>query len=386
MQLKEESFIGVDNHFDDFNFFYKKYYENGLLKSKQTLGCLSEFEYSEEGKILVEEISQDNGGGDDFFKSEYKYEGLTTRIFLYKTGYSNPLEDQFVHDEKYSYLSRFREVSDGPSPIYPLNELLSIEELIYNESKEIIIRKKTNLKKNSFSEEKRSFDDSGNLINRVYIENNIIQSNSTYNYRNGILESFLVDNAISYLKYNDDGKIIEINCFEKVDDVEVFYSKTVLEYLQNRFISVKFDTSNEEGFRLKDELAFFGWESLFEKDSESVLKLNCLLNPHYDYYQKNYEVKFIYGLNNEIKQSTVINTQKNWKTELDSSGVENRIHYDAKVEETRFFIYKYREVTKKANNSENILININPVEYIDGFTIKDNQIEHMFTHKFEYYE
>ncbi len=384
MRLKEESFTGIDNHFDDFNFFNKKYYENGLLKSKQSFGYLSEFEYTEDGIILVEKISQDNGGGDDFFKREYKYEGLTTRIFHYKTGYSD-LRDEFVPDETCSYLSRPREIRDGPSPIYPLNELLSIEELIYNESKEIIIRKKTNLKKNSFSEEKRSFNDLGNLINRVYIENNIIQSNSTYNYKNAVLESFLVDNAISYLKYNDDGRIIEIDCFEKVDEVEVFYSKTVLEYLQNRLISVNFNASNEEGFRFNDELGFYGWESLFEEESESALKLNCLLNPYYDYYQKNYEVKFIYGLNNGIKQSTVINTQKNWKTELDSSGVEDIIYYDVEIEETRFFIYKYKEGIKRANNSENI-ININPVEYIDGFTIKDNQIEHMFTHKFEYYE
>ncbi|MFV8324688.1 hypothetical protein [Flavobacterium sp. ZS1P14] len=384
MRLKEESFTGIDNHFDDFNFFYKKYHENGLLKSEQKFGHFSEFEYTEDGKILVEKISQDNGGGDDFFKREYKYEGLTTRIFHYKTGYSD-LRDQFVPDETYSHLSRLREVRDGPLPIYPLNELLNIEELIYNESKEIIIRKKTNLKKNSFSEEKRSFDDLGNLINRVYIENNIIQSNSTYNYKNGVLESFLIDNAISYLKYNDDRRIIEIDCFEKVDEVEVFYSKTVLKYLQNRLISVNFNASNEEGLRLNDELGFFGWESLFEEESESALKLNCLLNPYYDYCQENYEVKFIYGLNNGIKQSTVINTQKNWKTELDSSGVEDIIYYDVEIEETRFFIYKYKEGIKKANNSENI-ININPVEYIDGFTIKDNQIEHMFTHKFEYYE
>lgn len=385
MQLKNESFIGVDNHFDDFNFFYKKYYENGLLKSNETRGNLAEFEYTVDGKILVEKISQDNGGGDDFFKSEYKYEGLTARSFHYKTGYSE-MRDNYVPDETYSNLSRLRNVHDGPLPIYPLNELLSIEELIYNESKEIITRKKTNLKKNCFSEEKRSFDDLGNLINRVYKENNIIQSNSTYNYKNGVLESFSVDNAISYLKYNQDGRVIEIDCFEIVDGVEVFYSKTVLEYLQNRLISVNFNASNEEGFRFNDELEFFGWESLFEEESKSALKLNCLLNPYYDYFQKNYEVKFIYGLNNEIKQSTVINTQKKWKTELDSNGVEDMIYYDVEIEEARFFIYKYKEGTKKAKNSENILFIINPVEYIDGFTIIDNQIEHMFTHKLEYYE
>ncbi|WP_035669389.1 hypothetical protein [Flavobacterium sp. 83] len=385
MQLKKESFTGVDNHFDQFAFFDKNYYENGLLKSNQVSGYRSEFEYTEDGKILVEKISQDNGGGDDFFKREYKYEGLTTRIFHYKTGYFD-LRDQFVPDETYSHLSRLRDVCDGPLPIYPLNELLSIEEIIYNESKEIISRKKTDLKNNSFSEEKRSFDDLGNLINRVYIENNIIQSNFTYNYKDGALESFLVDNAISYLKYNDDGSIIEIDCFEKVDGIEVFYSKTVLEYLQNRLIGVNFNVSNEGEFWLNDELSFFGWERLFEKENESALKLNCLLNPYYDYCQKSYEVKFIYGLNNEIKQSTVINTQKNWKTELDSNDYEDTMFFEEKIEENRFFIYKYNENLLINKSPENYMIMNHPIEYIDGFTIKDNKIEHLFTHKFEYYE
>jgi hypothetical protein len=359
MQLKNESFIGIDNHFDDFNFFYKKYYENGLLKSQQTAGYLSEFEYTEDGNILIEKITADNGGGDDFFKREYKYERLTTRIFHYKTGYSN-LRDQFVPDETYSHLSIARV---GTLPIHPLNELLSIEELIYSESKELISRKKTDLKNNSFSEEKRR-------------DNNLDDT----------LELKLVDNAITYFKHNDDGKIIEINCFERIKGVEVFYSKTVLKYLHNRIIGVDFNASNEESFYFNDELKFFGWESLFEEESESALKLNCLLNPYYDYCQKKYEVNFIYGLNNEIKESTVINTQKKWKRELDSSGVEDILYYNVEIEETRFFIYKYKEGIKKTNNSENILINSNPVEYIDGFTIKDNHLEHMFTHKFEYYE
>ncbi|UQD56859.1 hypothetical protein [Flavobacterium sp. K5-23] len=382
MQLKKETFIGIDNHFDDFNFFYKEYYENGLLKSKQTFGYLSEFEYTEDGKKLVEKIKSDNGGGDNFFKDEYKYEGLTTRIFRYKTGYSD-LNDQFVSVYPYQNLGEPRV---GQLPIYPLSELLSIEELVFNENKEIISQKKTDLKNNSFSEEKRVLDDLGNLINRVYSINNKIQSNFTYKYKDNVLESILVNNAITYFNYNDDGNIIEINCFEIIDDLEVFYSNTVLEYLDNRLIGVSFNASNEDGFSFDDELGFSGWESLFNKERKSTLRMDCLLNPYYDYNQKKYEVKFIYGLNNEIKQSTVINSQNNWKEELDSEGYEKTMLFEEKTEENRFFIYKYNENLLINKNSENYMIKNNPIEYIDGFIIKDNQIEHLFTHKFAYYE
>ena len=56
------------------------------------------------------------------------------------------------------------------------------------------------------------------------------------------------------------------------------------------------------------------------------------------------------------------------------------ILFVVQIHEKRFFVYKYIESIICENNSESKI-----VEYIDGFTIIDNDLEHMFTHKFEYY-
>ena len=54
---------------------------------------------------------------------------------------------------------------------------------------------------------------------------------------------------------------------------------------------------------------------------------------------------------------------------------EKTIHFEEKTEENRFFIYKYNEDLLINKSPENYMIMNNPIEYIDGFTIKDNKIE-----------
>lgn len=368
MQLRKETFRGSNDSF--YSDFEKIYYENGLLKSEWNDCISSGFDYDKDGEILNKTVTMDNGQGNNFFKSEYKHEGLTTRIFHYQIGYTD-LESFYDPDEQYPNLSRMR---DGNIPIYPLNELLSIEELIYNENKKVISRKKTDLTNNSFSGVKNSFDSLGNLIKSVSTENGIITSNSIYNYKDGVLDSYTVDNAISYLKYNERGNVVEIDCFEMLDGIETFDSKVVLEYMKNKLISVYYNTSDEESYTPNELLTFFEWEKLFEKGNETLLNLNHILHSEYRYGQKKYEVKFIYNSKNEIIQSTLLNTKSKNKKELDSNGNEHTIFFNEITEENRFFMYKYNES----------FIN-HPIEYIDGFTIKENKIEHLFTHKFEYH-
>jgi hypothetical protein len=373
MQLKKESFTDEDEYT---NFYEKTYYENGLLKSDYNYENLTEFEYTDDGKILIEKITYNDQNGQSFYKREYKYEGLTTRIFKYQTGYSDTL-DHCVPDETYTHLFRARV---GPLPIYPLNKLMNIKEIIYNERNEIISTKVTDLVKNTFSEEKSSFDELGNLISSTYLNNNILNCAKTYNYKDNVIESILCNNAISYLKYNDDKKIIEIECFEKVDSLEVFFSKTVLEYLGNNLSAVSFRASNEVDFSLIHELGFFGWENVFKNESDSILNLNCILNKYYDYDNTSYDVTMLYNSNNEIKQCNLSYIKKKWNFEEGVNDYE--LH---EIEEKRFFIYKYNEELKKIINSEYCVFNNHPIEHIDGFTINDNEIEHLFTHTFRFY-
>lgn len=368
MKLKKESL--KQGYYGFRSDFEKEYYENGLLKSEWN-GCIScEYKYNNTGEILCKIESIDNGQGNDFFKKEYKYEGLTTRIFHYKTGYTD-LESYYVPDEEHHYLAR---MLDANIPINPINELLSIEEILYNDNKDVISIKKTDLISSSFSEVKNKFNASGDLINSVLIENGNISRNSICNYKEDKLDSYKVDNAISYLKYDVYGNIIEIDCYEILEGEETFNSKIILEYFDNKLINVSFNISNEEGYNSSEGLEFFDWESVFEERNETILKLDHFLYPDYRYGQKKYEVKFLYDSDNKIIQSTFISNQSKSKTELDSIGNEHTIFYKEKTEDNIFFIYKYNENFKSR-----------PVEYIDGFTIKENKIELLFTHKYEYF-
>ena len=368
MKLKKESF--KEGYYGFRSDFEKEYFENGLLKSEWE-GCIScKYEYNSSGEILYKIESIDNGQGNDFFKKEYKYEGLTTRIFHYKSGYTD-LESNYVPDEEYPYLSR---IPDDNISINPLNELLSIEEITYNNNKNVISIKKTDLKKSSFSEVKNNFNVLGNLINSESIENGRATSNSIYNYKEGKLDSYKVNSVISYLKYDTDGNICEIDCYEILEGEETFNSNILLKYFDKKLINVFFNSSESEGYKPSQGHVFFDWECVFEERNDTILKLFHILYPDYGYGQQKYEVKFLYGPDNKIIQSTFISNQGKSKTELDSTGNEHTIFYKEKTEENIFFIYKYNENYKS-----------HPVEYIDGFTIKENKIELLFTHKFEYY-
>lgn len=145
MQLKKEIFSDIDNFLCDFE---KEYYKNGLLKSEYRVGSLKEFEYNEKGELLFITTKDFSGEIQIFYKKEFLYNGNATRIFEYKTGLTD-LKDRYVSDYLHTNWVEFRE---GPMPNYPLNELLSIEEFIYNSKGERILEKRINLENNSISE------------------------------------------------------------------------------------------------------------------------------------------------------------------------------------------------------------------------------------------
>jgi hypothetical protein len=370
MQLKKHSFNAFNEFYDSFSFFTKIYRKDGLIESESLMGYYSEFEYDMEGKLLVIFETVHIGGDewDRFFKKEYKYENLTTRIFKYKIGYTN-----FRDVNNYNEITgKFIE-----PPIYELNELIGIEENIYNEKSELI-SKKVNFKE--------TFN-----INTV--------KEPTYYFNNNILESYLFENAISYLKYDDFGNIIEINCFKLIEDLEVFYSKTVLEYesqvdsifisetnykVHHRLVNVHYKASDEVGNFFDDQHHFYSWESIINKDNKSKLPLSHMINPNYDYY-KEYEIKFEYNLNNEIIKTSLKYSDISSMEKLNDIGEIEFIKLNRSVEEKKFFVYKHIESIVNQNNSESNIGENMFVEYIDGFTIIDNELEHMFTHKFEYF-
>ena len=364
MQLKKHIFNAFNNFYDSFDFYTKTYRIDGLIETESYMDYNSKFEYDTDGKLLVIFESIHSGGDEwqKFFKKEYKYEGLTTRIFNYKIGYINFLD-----------VNKYNEITGEfiKPPINKLNELIEIKENIYNEKNELISTK-VNLKE--------TFN-----INTI--------TKPIYYYNNNMLESYLFENAISYLKYDDFGNIIEINCFKLIEGVEVFYSKTVLEYeayvdsvlisetnynVYQRLVNVHYKASDEVESFFDDKLHFYSWEGLINKEKKSKLPLFHMIDTNYDYYNE-YEIKFKYDSYNEVIKTNFIHSRTSY-TKLNDLGEIEFIKMKKVIEEMRFFVYKYIECKIDQDNSES-----NIVEYIDGFTIIDNDIEHMFTHKFEYY-
>lgn len=381
MQLKKETYSEVDNFLCDFE---KEYYENGLLKSEYRVGSLKEFEYDEKGKLLFITTNDFSGDIQIFYKKEFLYNGKTTRVFEYKTG-STDLKDRNVSDHLHTNLVEHRE---GPMPIYPLDELLRIEEFVYNSKGERILEKRINLENNSISEIKMSYDVSGNLINRVFHEANQSEKhlNYSYNYNEGVLESILVNGkAITYYKYNEDGKVIEIDCYEIIDEIESFYSKTSLDYENDRIVNIIFKSSPESSFGKDNDLGFFSWEIEFIKWDKTIKGTELFIDFSEYYEKKDYEIKIEYD-NNQIKQTTFKFNGSVYKKVLDTNGIEDFIYCDnVIIEENKFFVYKYNEKIKIDISSTNNYIKNHPIEDIDGFTIKDNKIIHLFSYKFEYF-
>jgi YD repeat-containing protein len=381
MQLRKETYSEIDNFLCDFE---KEYYKNGLLKSEYRVGSLEEFEYNENGKLLSKTTNDFSGDIQIFYKKEFLYNGNTTRIFEYRTGHTD-LKDRYVYDHLFTNLGKLLE---GPMPIYPLNELLSIEEFVYNSKGERILEKKINLENNSISEIKMSYDLSGNLINRVFHETNQSEkhSNYSYNYNEGVLESILVNSkTITYYKYNEDGKVIEIDCYEIIDEIESFYSKTSLDYENDRIVNIIFKSSPESSFGKDNDLGFGSWKNEFIKWDKTILGMKLFIDFSEYYQRKNYEIKIEYEYD-QIKQTTFIYTGGDFKREFDSNGIEDFIFYEnVVIEENKFFVYKYNERIKIDIPSTNKYIKNHPIENIDGFTIKDNKIIHLFSYKFEYF-
>lgn len=233
-----------------------------------------------------------------------------------------------------------------------------------------------------------SYDVSGNLINWGFYEANQSEkhSNYSYNYNEGVLKSILVNGkAITYYKYNEDGKVIEIDCYEINDEIESFYSKTSIEYQSDRIVNIIFNASPESSFGKDNDLVFFSWENEFIKWDKTIKGMELFIDFSEYYQRKNYEIKIEYEYD-QIKQTTFIYTGGDFKREFDSNGIEDFIFYEnVVIEENKFFVYKYNERIKIDIPSTNKYIKNHPIENIDGFTIKDNKIIHLLSYKFEYF-
>jgi hypothetical protein len=253
---------------------------------------------------------------------------------------------------------------DNIEVVYPLNELVFLEEIIKNENGKIISTKDTDFRQNSISEKKYCYDNLGNLINEIWMTNNQKSFEIFYNYEENIIQSISFGNTKIYYKYNAESRIIEVSWFDLLFDYEVLYATTNFEYINGKCESIIFNASESRSIPY-EELHFWTWK--IEDINKFALDINYWLDSEYDYcYPKNYEIKIEYNCYNEVQQTTFRNITTD------------------EIKETRFFIYEYNENIE--NNPKGYMFNKNhPLEYIAGFSIRNNQIEHLFSHKFEYF-
>lgn len=358
MQIKNENFT---DHINLTSFYEKKYREDGLIESFCQGDFYTQFEYNDVGKIIIENLSESVRRVDIwevFYKSEYKYDNLITRIFKYKTGFTK--ESNLIPD-----FNSYGEQVENTEVIYALNELIFLKEILKNERGDLAVIKETDLKRNSISEKKYTYDDFGNLTNEIWLKNNEKICDIDYNYKENTLEFISIGNVKKYYKYNLEGKIVEISWFDLISEVEDLYATINFEYIDGKCKNIIFNAS-ESRYLLYDELHFWTWK--IEAMNNFALDINYWLNCNYDYcYSKNYEIKIEYNSSNEVKQTTLYSRASN------------------KIEEIRFFIYEYDE-NIKTNSGNYLFNNSHPLEYIAGFSIVNNQIEHLFSHKFEYFK
>lgn len=337
MQLKKEDFI----HHEDYQYsVYNRFQKNGLSEFNKNI-------YDDKGRILTEysiDFIGQYGLWNVFYKTEYNYENLRTRIIKYKTGYTEDGNQKWnVYGEEIE------------NEVILLNEIEEIQEFLIDENGNLKSSKTTDLKKNLIKERKCSYNENGYIIEDVETLNNKIVSavktsyiENTINYiTNGIYKT--------YYKLDKNKKTVEINVCELKLDCEELYGKMSIEYENELCQKISFKPIAVDLFPNDD----FDFSQYFLELLENNLKEQLKL-PYDGYYMRvwnyllsKFEIVFEYYDNKDLRQMTLYENDSN------------------KFIQRQFYIYEYYDSI---------------LEYVAGFSINNNEIKHLFSHKLKYYE
>ncbi|ELY2011088.1 hypothetical protein SL057_002145 [Flavobacterium psychrophilum] len=337
MQLKKEDFI----HHEDYQYsIYNRFQKNGLSEDDKNI-------YDDKGRILTEYSSVfigQYGMWNVFYKTEYNYENLRTRIIKYKTGYTE--------DENQKWNVYGEEIENE---VIPLNEIEEIQEFLIDENGNLKSSKTTDLKKNLIKERKCSYNENGYKIDDVETINNKIVT---------VVKTSYIENTINYItngiyktyyKFDENKKPIEITVCELKLDCEELYGKINFEFKNDLCVKISSEILTNNFFPNDDFDFCLYYLELIEVNLKTHIKF-----PYDGYYIRvwydifSFEIVFEYYENNDVKQMTLL--------------CQNDLN---KFVERQFYIYEY---------DKSIL------EYVAGFSINNNEIKHLFSHKFKYYE
>jgi hypothetical protein len=337
MQLKKEDFI----HHEDYQYsVYNRFQKNGLSEFDKNI-------YDDKGRILTEysiDFIGQYGLWNVFYKTEYNYENLRTRIIKHKIGYTEDGNQKWnVYGEEIE------------NEVIPLNEIEEIQEFLIDENGNLKSSKTTDLKRNLITERKCSYNENGYIIEDVETINNKIVSavktsyiENTINYiTNGIYKT--------YYKFDENKKSVEIIVCELKLDCEELYGKMSIEYENELCQKISFKPIAVDLFPNDD----FDFSQYFLELLENNLKEQLKL-PYDGYYMRvwnyllsKFEIVFEYYDNKDLRQMTLY--------ENDSD----------KFTQRQFYIYEYYDSI---------------LEYVAGFSINNNEIKHLFSHKLKYHE
>lgn len=342
MQLKSEDFIYHENL--DYS-VYNRFQKNGLSEYDNNI-------YDKEGRILVKysrEYPGQFGLWNVLFETKYQYDNLITRAFKYKTGYTveshtNPKWDNYGFE------------IENKETIYPLNELVEIEEIVCNENNYLILNKRTDLKANLITEKKYYYDEDENLIKEVESQNNQVISEINSSYIENKLE--FVSNGIykTYFKFNNNEKLIEIIVYELKLNDEILYGKIGFDFKDDICERINSEIFANDFFPHNDFDFFMYFFELLKVHLNQQINLpydGYYINENYFHSVNKFEIVFEYYENKSLKQMT-----------LYGDNIDEFI-------ERRFYVYEYERSILK---------------YVAGFSINNNEIQHLFSHKFKYYE
>lgn len=348
MRLIKEDFI----HHEDAEYdVYNRFPENDLSETDIN-------KYDEKGRLLTEYIIEYIGGhfisnidGGQFIwkiysKKEYQYDNFTTRILKYNTGYTNESDSMPKWD---TYGNEVENVCE----VFPLNQLIEIQEIITDKKGNLLLNKLTDLKNNLISEKKYSYNEKDNLIEEVEIINNQIITTTNTSYTDNVIN--FISNGVykTYYKFNENEKLIQITVYELKSNDEVLYGKISIGFEKEQCKKISFEIFANT-ITPNDNLDLY--EHLFELFKHYLnehIKLpynGYYINSNTYYSLKKFEIKFDYN-NNVLKQMT-----------LYSDNVDEFI-------ERRFYIYEYEDSI---------------LEYVAGFRIEKNEVIQLFSHKYKY--
>ncbi len=354
MILRKETFNSSEQGFS----FTKTFDTTGRIHSEEKVYSPSKrYEYDKNNHLVFEYQTEHIGSVDiwnQFYRIDYKYENQTIQKFKYKTGYTLSRE---LNDEN-GYL-----ISDPP--VYEANELVEINEIIFDNSKRKISEKNICLDSSKIYETLYQYS-SENLVAIIEKIDGKIDSETLYEYND--------QNQISK-EISNRGEIKDI-IFHIYDNqshiIESEYS-VVTQFFDNKkreIENVLF--SKEKGCILKKVKKSYnnnGVDIFLETDNRTNFNISLsdlyeLPHYHYDLDFYNYFEK---GINN-LKISIIEN-----KTKIDRIKVINTENNF--LLEEKYFIYEF------AYDKNFELIPIFTV----GIWRYEDKIEHLFSHTFDYY-